>query len=97
MPSWEKRLAAMVADPDPRSYTYDEVARILERLAFVVQKGGGSHRKFRREIADANSPSGRRGIIVGLVQKGHGTLPPKYITEMIRTLRANHLLPDGVE
>jgi hypothetical protein len=88
----------MVADRNPRSYSYDEVAGVLVNLGFAPpRKGGGSHRKFRIEVPDPSSPVGRRGVIIGLVEKGHGTLKPKYITEMVRTLRENGLLPEGVE
>ena len=98
MASWRKRLARMVADPDPRSYTYEEASGILEHLGFELAKPtSGSHRKFRRAVADPSAPSGKRGVIVGLVQKGAGTLKPKYVLEMVRTLRENNLLPPGVE
>ena len=39
----------------------------------------------------------KRGIIIGLVQNGHGTLKPKYVSEMVRTLRESNLLPKGVK
>ena len=98
MASWRKRLADMVADSDPRSYTYDEAARILVNLGFAPpKKSGGSHRKFRIEIADPGTESGKRGVIVGLVESGSGTLKPVYITHMVSVLQSNNLLPTGDE
>jgi hypothetical protein len=95
MASWRKLLAEMVADPDPRSYTYDEAAGILMHLGFLgPQKPSGSHRKFRLEVAEGGR---RRGVIIALVDKGRGTLKPKYILVMVQTLRENNLLPDGVD
>lgn len=97
MASWIKLLAAMVADPDPRSYTYQDAARILvNHLGFSPPaKSGGSHRKFRREVEGADGR--KRGVIVGLVDSGRGTLKPKYVRTMVQTLRENNLLPDGVD
>ena len=98
MGSWKQLLASMVADQNPKSYTYQEAASVLLNLGFEPpRKTGGSHRKFRLEVPDDSSPSGRRGVIVGLVERGHGTLKPKYITVMVQTLRDNHLLPEGVD
>lgn len=98
MASWRKLLARMVADPDPRSYTYDEAAGILGQLGFAPpkkKKRGGSHRKFRLEVDDPSAEHGKRGVIIGLVDSGSGTLKPVYIIQMVSTLRANDLLPKG--
>ena len=98
MASWLKLLAQMVADPDPRSYTYAQAAGILVHLGFSPpHKPGGSHRKFRIELQDPKAKGGKRGVTIGLKEAGHGTLPPKYITAMVQTLRENNLLPSGVE
>lgn len=98
MPSWQKVLAKMVADPDPRSYTYEEASGILLQLGFAAPaKSKGSHRKFRIEIDDPADKTRKRGIIIGLVQKGRGTLKPKYISTMVQTLRESNLLPKGVK
>ena len=97
MGSWRKLLARMVADGQPRSYTYEQGKRVLENLDFVLAPSEGSHRKFRRVIDDPTSPSGKRTVVVGLKEAGSGKLKPKYITAMIETLRQNNLLPDGVE
>lgn len=98
MASWKKRLAEMVADADPRSYTYDEASRILQNLGFEPPRNAtGSHRKFRLQVLDPSAPSGRRGVIVGLVDRGSGTMKPDYIRQMVATLRENNLLPNGVD
>lgn len=98
MASWRKLLAQMVADPDPGSHTFDEAAGVLGHLEFNLAKPTkGSHRRFRRTVEDSTQPSGTRTIIIGLVQSGKGTLKPIYITEMVRVLQENHLLPEGVE
>jgi predicted RNA binding protein YcfA (HicA-like mRNA interferase family) len=97
MGGWRSLLDAMVADPDPRSYTYDEAAGVLANLGFAqTRRGGGSHRIFRLEIADSAAPNGRRPVIIGLLDAGKGKLAPIYIKKMIRELHANNLLPDRV-
>lgn len=98
MGGWRSLLLDMVADQDPRSYTFHNAAGVLMNLGFVPpRKPSGSHRIFRREIEDLGSPSGKRAVTVGLVDAGKGTLKPIYIREMIKVLRANSLLPDWVE
>ena len=95
MASWQKLLGKMVADEDPRSYTYEEAAGILLHLGFAPPtKARGSHRRFRIEIDDPGDTTRKRGIVVGLVEKGRGRLKPRYISEMVRTLKENNLLPD---
>lgn len=95
MGRWRKLLAATVADRNPRSYTYEDAVRVLTHLGFeqARAKPGGTHRLWRREIADA---AGKRTVFVGLVEKGHGTLKPVYVEKMIDILRTNGLLPDEV-
>lgn len=98
MASWIKLLRRMVADPRPISYTYDEAALILRHLGFEPpSKPTGSHRKFRLEIEDPAADTGRRGIIIGLVENGHGPMKAVYVREMVRVLRENGLLPEGVD
>ncbi len=98
MPSWQKLLAGMVADSDPRSYTYQQAAGILVHLGFAPPtKPTGSHRRFRIEIDDPGDETRKRGVIIGLVEKGRGTLKPKYISAMVRTLKENKLLPSDVK
>jgi len=98
MPSWKKLLRRMVADRNPKSYTYDEAAGILEQLLFDPPRNpSGSHRKFRRGIADPAAPSGERGVIIGLVDAGSGKMNPEYIKQMVQTLRDNGLLPPDCE
>lgn len=93
MGSWRKLLADMVADPRPRSYTYEQASGVLKHLGFkaAARKEGGSHRQWRLEIDDAD---GKRTVLIGLVQKGHGPMKRYLIEQMIDVLRANGLLPD---
>lgn len=98
MGSWRKLLAAMVADHEPRSYTYQEAANVLKRLGFQgPAKTTGSHRRFRVEVEDSAVPGGKRGVIVGLVEHGSGPVKAVYIRQMVQTLRDNRLLPPDVE
>lgn len=92
MASWKKLLAAMVADPDPRSYTYEDAAKVLNRLDFTLSnpKNAGSHRLWRRVVEDGTS---KRSVYIGLVEKGTGTLRPEYIKTMVRILQENGFLP----
>jgi len=93
MPGWRKLLDQMVADSDTRAYTDDDAAKVLLQLGFEDKGGKGSHRRFRIEIQDPTNPDAKRGVIVGLVQRGKGTLNPVYILKMVEVLRANDLLP----
>lgn len=97
MGSWRKLLARMVADSQPRSYTYEQAKRVLENLDFELAPPEGSHRKFRRVVVDPASPSGKRTVVIGLKEAGSGKLKPKYITVMVHTLRENKMLPEGVD
>lgn len=96
MGSWRKLLAQMVADRDPRSYSYQQAVTVLEHLQFTHTGGKGSHRVFRRSVPDPSVPGKQRGVIVGLKQCP-GSLKPSYISTMITTLRANNLLPSEVD
>lgn len=95
MGSWRKLLERMVADPKPRSYSYDEAATVLGQLGFQPKGRGGSHRKWRKAITEPDGTT--RGVIIGLLDTGRGNLPPEYIQDMVQILRENNLLPDGVE
>ena len=89
MGSWKKLLWRMAADADPRGYTYDDASRVLVRLGFAEpDKPDGTHRRWRLKLPD--------GIVVrvGLVQKGHGTLKPGYIRDMVKALRDHGLFPE---
>jgi hypothetical protein len=48
---------------------------------------------FLRSTTPA-AENGKRGVIVGLVNTGSGTLKPVYIAQMVSTLKANNLLPN---
>ena len=88
MPRWERLLARMVADTDPRNYTYEEAARVLLKLDYeLAPHGGTSHRKWRKVLA-----SGKVDVI-GLVESGRGCLKPCYIRDMVRSLQEAGLIP----
>jgi hypothetical protein len=92
MANWKKLLWQMAADTDPRSYSYDDAARILRNLSFEEpKKRNGSHRLWRLKLANGNV------VYVGLVQKGHGTLKPGYIRDMVEELRKYDLIPHETE
>lgn len=90
--SWEKTLRRMTHDEDPRGYTYEEAALVLNGLGFTraKDKPKGSHRVWRRPDSDSNVQS---TVIVGLVKSGHGTMKPVYIRQMISILREAGLIP----
>ena len=91
MPGWRKVLAAMVADGDPRSYSYDDAAKILSRLGFVLARPGkGSHRMWKLAITTAAGE--KRTVTIGLVDAGRGTLKPEYIKTMVQRLLENGLV-----
>ena len=86
MARWRKLLEKMASDSDPRNYSYEEAVTVLNGLGFTLAPhGAGSHRAWRWK-----SPSGTV-VIIGLVDKGHGTLKPYLVREMIKQLRANGL------
>lgn len=90
MAQWKKTLQRMLEDTDPRNYTYEDAAHVLDRLGFVVAPGEGSHRKWRLRRSDGLV------VVIGLVKKGHGPMKPVYIRDMVKQLRANELLPEGM-
>jgi len=82
----------MLEDADPRNYTYDDAVSVLSRLGFTLAPHGGtSHRKWRYRRADGLV------VVVGLVEKGHGTLKPVYVRDMVCQLRENGLVPSETE
>src|SRR6185312_9879926 len=90
MASWRKLLSQMANDPDPRGYTFEDDAKVLEHSGFVqAPSSGTSHRRFRLVV---QSGTEKRTVIVGLVDRGHGTLKPVYIKELVQVLRAEGLL-----
>ena len=89
---WKRTLGRMLSDSKPTTYTYDEATNVLRALGFVVAPHGGtSHRKWR-----AMSPTGN-SVIIGLVDKGSGTLKPYLIRELVGQLRANGMIPPECE
>ena len=93
MPSWKKLLADMVADPRPRSYSYQDAVTVLRHLGFTPAnaKPKGSHRVWRYEFRDDEGKKITTAV-VGLVDSGSGKLKPKYITKMIDVLQSHKLL-----
>ncbi len=84
MTRWRKLLEQMARDPDPRNYRYDEVVTVLRGLDFQeAPRGTGSHRAWR-----GLTPLGTV-VVIGLVDKGRGTLKPYLIREMLKQLRAS--------
>lgn len=92
MARWEKLLERMLSDPKPITYTYADACAVLKALGFeVAPHSGGSHRKWRLKLPDGNV------VLVGLVEKGHGTLKPYLIRDMVALLRSNGLVPKELE
>ena len=92
MAKWRKVLARMLQDTDPRKYTYDDAAGVLQQLGFTLAPhGDGSHRKWRYRGVEGLV------VVIGLVEKGSGTLKPVYIRDMVKQLRDNRLLPENME
>lgn len=92
MGNWRKLLSRMALDTDPRNYTYDDAVRVLRGLGFepANTKPKGSHRVWRRPMADRNL-SGT--AIVELVDAGHGCCKPVYIRKLVKELQRWSLLP----
>lgn len=89
---WKRTLERMLSDSNPTSYTYYDAVRVLSALGFVVAPHGGtSHRKWR-----AVSPAGN-GVIIGLVEKGSGTLKPYLVRDLVGQLRAHNMIPTELE
>lgn len=82
----------MLSDEKPITYTYADACVVLSGLGFeVAPHAGGSHRRWRRRLANGNV------IIIGLVEKGKGTLKPYLIRDLIDQLRTNAIVPDDLE
>lgn len=90
MAQWKKTLARMLRDTKCVGYTYDEVSNVLERLGYVLSpcSGGSSHRAWRLAHDDGTLRS-----YVGLVEKGHGTLKPYLVRDLVTELRAKGVVP----
>lgn len=92
MARWRKLLERMLNDLHPTSYTYEDAATILTALGFVVApSSGGSHRKWRHKSEAGNV------VVIGLVQKGSGTLKPYLIRDLLANLKENGLIPADLE
>lgn len=79
----------MLDDPRPVNYTYDDCARILTQLGYVLAtRGGTSHRKWRHPVLGG-------AATVGLLGK-NGFLPREYVSDMLDQLKRNNLIPDDV-
>ena len=92
MARWRKLLARMLNDDRPTTYTYSNAAAILRALRFeVAPSAGGSHRKWRGGLPGGNV------IIIGLVEKGSGSLKPYLIRDMLAQLRSSGLVPEDME
>lgn len=88
MATWKKLLAKMLTDSSPTSYTYEEAASVLARLDFALAPpGGGSHRRWRRKLP------GGTVIVIGLVDKGAGTLKAYLIRDMVAQVKGHGLVP----
>lgn len=92
MARWKKLLEMMLSDSNPITYTYSDASAVLKALDFdVAPHAGGSHRKWRRKLTDGNV------VLIGLVEKGHGTLKPYLIRDLVAQLRTNGLVPKEFE
>jgi predicted RNA binding protein YcfA (HicA-like mRNA interferase family) len=91
MARWKKLLAKMLSDTSPMSYTYAEASSVLEHLGFVLAPSSkGSHRKWRYKTTDGSV------VVVGLLEKGSGTLKAYLIRDMVDQLMTNGLVPDDL-
>jgi hypothetical protein len=80
------RIAAHVIDRG-RSPSHASTA-----LGFqVAPHAGRSHRKWWLKLQSGNV------VLVGLVEKGHGTLKPYLIRDMVEQLRSNGVVPKEFE
>ena len=92
MARWKKLLEKMLSDSSPITYTYSDASAVLAALGFeVAPHAGGSHRKWRLKLQSGNV------VLVGLVEKGHGTLKPYLIRDMVEQLRSNDVVPKEFE
>lgn len=77
----------MLSDASPTDYSYTDATSVLVRLGYeLAPHGSGSHRKWRRKLPDGAIS------IIGLVEKGSGTLKPYLIRDMVRELRRSGLV-----
>lgn len=82
----------MLGDQHPTGYRYADAGAVLRGLGFdVAPSGGGSHRKWRLRTATGET------VVIGLVEKGNGTLKPYLIREMLSQLRDHGLIPLDLE
>jgi hypothetical protein len=92
MAKWQKLLRQMLTDVSLIGYTYAEAASVLRHLGFeLAPHGGGSHRKWRRRSTAGNP------VVIGLVEKGSGSLKPYLVRDMIHQLRLHELIPADLE
>lgn len=91
MPRWRRLLAGMLSADKAGNYTYAEAASVLIRLGYeLAPNAGGSHRKWRRRMADGSVS------VIGLVEKGSGKLKAYLIRDMVHELQRCNALPrDG--
>lgn len=82
----------MLKDASPTTYSYEDAASVLSHLGFVLAPAaGGSHRKWRCKTPDGNT------VVVGLVDRGSGTLKAYLIRDMLGQLRDNSLIPGDLD
>ncbi len=92
MATWRKILGRMLTDARPTSYTYDDASAVLSHLGFeLAPHKGGTHRKWRCKAPNGNT------VVIGLVEKGSGTLKAYLVRDMIEQLRVNGLIPADLE
>lgn len=92
MARWEKLLKGMLSDSNPITYRYSDACAVLSALGFeVAPHSGGSHRRWRKRTSSGNV------VLVGLVEKGNGTLKPYLIRDMVDQLRVHGLIPKEFE
>lgn len=94
MARWKRLLGRMLHDTDPRNYRYEEAAGILQRLGYELSpcSSGTSHRVWRCLGADGKILS-----LILLSEKGHGTLKPYQVRDMMAELKSKGLMPDDLE
>lgn len=79
----------MLDDPKPVNYTYDDCARVLQQLGYVLAtRGGTSHRKWRHPAVGGSSTIGLLDV--------PGSQPREYVADMLEQLKRNNLIPDNV-
>lgn len=82
----------MLNDSSPTTYTYAEAASVLSHLGFVLAPSqGGSHRKWRFKVSSGTV------VVIGLVEKGSGTLRAYLVRDLVQQLISNDLVPKDLE